>query len=150
MQCPVCGADGTRVIDSRPADDNSAIRRRRVCETCDHRFTTYERCGETLSVRKRSGELEPFNATKLSAGLGAALADRPASANQVSTIVGHIRTRLRGVDGIVDSDTIGSLVLDELRTVDEVAYLRFASVYKEFTGASDFEREMESLESAAD
>lgn len=150
MRCPECNADDSRVIDSRPADDGAAIRRRRLCETCDTRFTTYERCERTLMVRKRSGELEPFDATKLSAGVGAALADRPASATQVSSLVNEVERRAKSAGGVVESDEIGKAVLELLRAVDEVAYLRFASVYKEFQGAEDFEREMASLESAGE
>lgn len=150
MRCPECNADDSRVIDSRPADDGAAIRRRRLCETCDTRFTTYERCERTLMVRKRSGELEPFDATKLSAGVGAALADRPASATQVSSLVNEVERRAKLAGGVVESDEIGKAVLELLRGVDEVAYLRFASVYKEFQGAEDFEREMAALESASE
>lgn len=150
MRCPECNADDSRVIDSRPADDGAAIRRRRLCETCDTRFTTYERCERTLMVRKRSGDLEPFDATKLSAGVGAALADRPASATQVSSLVNEVESRAKAAGGVVESDEIGKAVLELLRAVDEVAYLRFASVYKEFQGAEDFEREMASLESATE
>lgn len=147
MRCPECRADETRVIDSRPADDGSAIRRRRVCEVCDARFTTYERYERAQMVRKRSGELEPFDATKLSAGVGAALADRPASTTEISSLVGEVEAMIRRKGGTVDSEEIGRAVLQKLRVVDEVAYLRFASVYKEFQGAEDFEREMAALDS---
>lgn len=98
-------------------------------------------------VRKRSGVTEPFDSTKLSAGVGAALADRPASAAQISALVGEVERTIRAQGGTVDSEEIGRLVLEHLREVDEVAYLRFASVYKEFQGAEDFEREMAALES---
>lgn len=150
MRCPECNADDSRVIDSRPADDGAAIRRRRLCEACGTRFTTYERCERTLMVRKRSGELEPFDASKLSAGVGAALADRPASATQVSSLVTEVENRARSSGGVVESDEIGKAVLELLRGVDEVAYLRFASVYKEFQGAEDFERELTALESVTE
>ena len=136
------------MIDSRPAEDGGAIRRRRACEECGTRFTTYERHERTLIVRKRSGALEPFDAAKLSAGIGAALADRPASAAQVSALVAGVEVAARAEGGIVDSEQIGLAVLERLRHLDEVAYLRFASVYKEFQGAEDFEREMAALESA--
>lgn len=142
MRCPDCLADDTRVIDSRPADEGTAIRRRRMCEACDARFTTYERSDRTLMVRKRSGTLEPFDSAKLSAGVGAALADRPTSATQVSTLVSEVEAALNRSGRIVESDEIGRRVLESLRSVDEVAYLRFASVYKEFQGTEDFEREM--------
>lgn len=150
MRCPECRADETRVIDSRPADDGTAIRRRRTCEVCGVRFTTYERCERELMVRKRSGKLEPFDAAKLSAGVGAALADRPTSATDISSLVGAVERLIRSRGGTVDSEDIGRAVLEKLRTVDEVAYLRFASVYKEFQGAEDFEREMAALDSATD
>ena len=150
MRCPQCDASDTRVIDSRPADDGASIRRRRLCERCDTRFTTYERCERTLMVRKRSGVLEPFDAAKLSAGIGAALADRPASAAQVSSLVAAVEAHARAGGLTVDSEQIGLAVLERLRALDEVAYLRFASVYKEFQGAEDFEREMAALESAGE
>lgn len=150
MRCPQCEADDTRVIDSRPADDGVAIRRRRSCERCGARFTTYERCERTLMVKKRSGSLEPFDAAKLSAGIGAALADRPASAAQVSALVAGVEAESRAAGGVVDSERIGLVVLEHLRSLDEVAYLRFASVYKDFQGAEDFEREMAALESASE
>lgn len=150
MRCPDCGAADTRVIDSRPADDGAAIRRRRSCESCQSRFTTYERAERLLMVRKRSGLLEPFDSSKLSAGVGAALADRPASADQVSRLAAEVERRMGGRGGVVSSEEIGHAVLELLREVDEVAYLRFASVYKDFQAAEDFEREMAALESAAD
>lgn len=147
MRCPHCDADDTRVIDSRPADLKSAIRRRRLCERCAQRFTTYERVERSLVVRKRSGGLEPFDAAKLSAGVGAAVADRPVSATDVSALVTDVERRVSAHSAEVASEEIGRMVLDRLRDVDEVAYLRFASVYKEFQGAEDFEREMAALES---
>lgn len=150
MHCPQCEAEDTRVIDSRPADEGAAIRRRRSCELCEFRFTTYERRDQVLMVRKRSGVVEPFDASKLSAGVGAALADRPASTTEISSLVSSVEDDVRKAGGTVDSETIGLAVLARLREVDEVAYLRFASVYKEFQGAEDFEREMAALESAGD
>ncbi|MFP3915762.1 MAG: transcriptional regulator NrdR [Actinomycetota bacterium] len=149
MRCPECRAADTKVIDSRPADDGTSIRRRRLCAACDRRFTTYERHERVLMVRKRSGDLEPFDSAKLSAGVGAALADRPSSATEVSSLVREVETAIRGT-GTVDSEEIGREVLERLRVVDEVAYLRFASVYKEFQGAEDFEREMAALDSVGE
>lgn len=101
-------------------------------------------------VRKRSGAIEPFDAAKLTAGVGAALADRPASATQVSALVADVERLMRAKGATVDSEDIGKAVLERLRSVDEVAYLRFASVYKEFQGAEDFEREMAELESVTE
>ena len=148
MLCPSCGASETRVIDSRPAEGGSAIRRRRECETCEHRFTTYERLEPQLVVRKRNGRLEVFSAPKLASGLSAALADRPVTGSEVEELVAEIEQELRLSGSEITSEEIGRQVLERLKDLDEVAYLRFASVYKEFQGAADFEREMAELESA--
>lgn len=148
MLCPSCGASDTRVIDSRPAEEGSAIRRRRQCEACGHRFTTYERLEPQLMVRKRSGRLEPFSAPKLAASISAALADRPVSGSDVEDVVEQLGDAMRDAGPQVTSEDIGRAVLDTLRELDEVAYLRFASVYKDFQDATDFEREMAELDSA--
>jgi transcriptional repressor NrdR len=150
MRCPECHSADTRVIDSRPANEATAIRRRRSCGDCRHRFTTYERYDSSLMVRKRSGSVEPFDAAKLTAGVGAALADRPTSATEVSDLVMEVEHAVTALGPVVESEAIGRAVLDRLRVLDEVAYLRFASVYKEFQGTEDFEREMAALESAGD
>ena len=149
MQCPTCGASNNRVVDSRPAEDGRAIRRRRECENCEDRFTTYERLEPQLMVRKRNGRLEAFSTTKLTSGVSAALADRPVSGSQVEALVAGVEDSLRSTGGSqVTSEQIGHEVLEQLRGLDEVAYLRFASVYKEFKGAADFEKELAELESA--
>lgn len=148
MQCPVCGASENRVIDSRPAEEGGAIRRRRECEACDSRFTTYERLEPQLMVRKRNGRLEAFSTTKLASGVSAALADRPVSGSQVETLIAEVEDALRSNGSQVTSEDIGREVLERLKALDEVAYLRFASVYKEFQGAADFEKEMAELDSA--
>ncbi len=150
MQCPTCGAPDTRVIDSRPAEQGSSIRRRRLCESCQGRFTTYERLEPQLTVRKRDGRLETFSAPKLAAGISAALADRPVSGSTVEGLVEGVGAKLRRAGVQTTSDEIGREVLERLKTLDEVAYLRFASVYKGFQGAEDFEKEMEALESAGE
>ncbi len=150
MRCPECHSADTRVIDSRPADEATAIRRRRSCGDCRNRFTTYERYDASLMIRKRSGNVEPFDPAKLTAGVGAALADRPISATEVSDLVMEVEHAIKGLGPIVESEVIGRAVLDRLRTLDEVAYLRFASVYKEFQGTEDFEREMAALESTGE
>lgn len=147
MLCPACGAHDTKVIDSRPAENGVSIRRRRRCETCGHRFTTYERLEPQLMVLKRSGRLEPFSPTKLAMGISAAVADRPVSGSDVEAVVDQIEEAVAAVGPQVSSEDIGRLVLAKLRELDEVAYLRYASVYKEFQGAADFEREMAELES---
>lgn len=148
MLCPACDADDTRVIDSRPADNGTAVRRRRECEQCRQRFTTYERLEPQLMVLKRSGNLEAFSAPKLTSGISAALADRPVSGSDIESLVESIEDELNSVGSQVSSEDIGRLVLDRLRDLDEVAYLRYASVYKEFQGAADFEKEMAELEAA--
>ena len=144
MRCPVCATDDTRVVDSRPVDRGDAIRRRRECRACGRRFTTYERVAPTF-VRKRDGRLEPFDSDKIRRGLENALADRPLPVGTVQALVergeGFARSSTE-----VSAEEIGRIVLEGLRDVDQVAYLRFASVYKEFQGASDFEKEMASLE----
>ena len=148
MLCPACGETDIRVIDSRPAENGGAIRRRRECEACAHRFTTYERVEPQQTVVKRSGEHEVFSPTKLASGISAALADRPVSGSEVERVVEEIDQTVRAAGPQVSSEEIGRLVLDYLRELDEVAYLRYASVYKEFQGAADFEKEMAELESA--
>ena len=141
MLCPACGAGEIRVIDSRPAENGASIRRRRECESCGHRFTTYERLEPQLTVLKRSGRLEPFSPAKLASGISAALADRPVSGSDVESVVDEIEETVRRSGPQVTTEEIGHLVLDRLRELDEVAYLRYASVYKEFQGAADFEKE---------
>ena len=148
MLCPTCNAAATRVIDSRPAEGGEAIRRRRQCGVCDHRFTTYERLEPQLVVRKRNGRLEAFSAPKLASGVAAALADRAVSGSDVQRLIGEVESSLRTKGAQVTSEEIGREVLDRLKVLDEVAYLRFASVYKEFQEAADFEKEMAELESA--
>ncbi|MDX1690720.1 MAG: transcriptional regulator NrdR [Acidimicrobiia bacterium] len=146
MRCPYCDAEDTRVVDSRPVEGGSAIRRRRACESCGDRFTTYERRQAALMVRKRSGHHEPFDAAKLEAGLTAAIADRPVPAGTVERLVRQIESWAEAQGPEIDSDDLGMRVLAELRDLDEVAYLRFASVYKDFSGPRDFEREMAELD----
>lgn len=146
MRCPQCGAVDSRVVDSRPAEDQTAIRRRRECVSCGRRFTTYERLAPVLVVRKRDGHLEPFSGVKLRAGVESAVADRPVAPGQVDSLLEEIEATVASAGGPVSSDAIGSWVLAGLRTIDEVAYLRFASVYEDFEGPDDFERALEELE----
>ncbi|MGD2100808.1 MAG: transcriptional regulator NrdR [Acidimicrobiia bacterium] len=148
MLCPVCGSAETRVIDSRPAESGVSIRRRRECEACSQRFTTYERLEPQLVVVKRSGSVEPFSSLKLASGISAAFADRPMSGSEIEGVVDEIEAKLRSSGTPVETEVIGRLVLDHLRDLDQVAYLRYASVYKEFQDAADFEREMAELEAA--
>ena len=146
MRCPLCTTDDTRVIDSRPSEGGYVVRRRRRCSTCGYRFTTYETSTVVITVRKRSGAIEPFDARKVRRGLESALADRPVAADSVDAIIAEIEAAGKASGLELTSDDIGRLVLEGLRRVDEVAYLRFASVYKDFQGASDFEAEMAALE----
>jgi transcriptional repressor NrdR len=148
MLCPICGAPSTRVIDSRPAEAGQAIRRRRECEDCGHRFTTYERLEPQLMVRKRNGRLEPFSRAKVAVGISAALADRPISGSAIESLAEEVEASSRGHGSQVSSEDVGREVLQRLRALDEVGYLRFASVYKEFQDAADFEKEVAALESA--
>jgi len=146
MRCPLCATEDTRVIDSRPAEGGGAIRRRRECLVCGERFTTFERPIVVATVVKRSGRREPFESEKVRRGLESALAGRPVPDGTVDDIVARIEASARGGSALVTSDELGRAVLAELRDLDEVAYLRFASVYKEFQGASDFEREAAALD----
>ncbi len=134
------------MIDSRSAEDGRTIRRRRECIECGHRFTTFERATYQPLVRKRSGNLEPFSADKVRTGIEQALADRPVPAGTVEALVLQTESLFGPDTSVVSAAAIGDCVLAGLRAADEVAYLRFASVYKDFTGARDFEREMAALE----
>ncbi len=145
MRCPVCDADDTRVVDSRPADGGGAIRRRRECESCGSRFTTYERAEVTVVVIKRDGSREPFRPDKVRLGVAPSLTDRPVTARQVDDLVKRVEAFAAAQGREVTSDQIGREVLEALRELDEVAYVRFASVYKDFQGARDFEREVAAL-----
>jgi transcriptional repressor NrdR len=140
-----------KVVDSRAAEDGAAIRRRRECLDCGQRFTTYERVEEmSLVVVKRSGEREPFARSKIVAGVGAASKNRPVSEGQMEALAADIEETLRLLRPEVTSEEVGVAVLDRLRALDEVAYLRFASVYKDFSGATDFEREAGLLKKSTD
>jgi transcriptional repressor NrdR len=150
VHCPVCHADDTKVVDSRLAEEGAAVRRRRHCLSCAHRFTTFERVDEVpLLVLKSDGRTQPFDRSKIVAGILAATKGRhvePALAEQIAEAV-EDGVRLQGSE--VSSAQLGLAVLDRLRTVDEVAYLRFASVYKNFDAAADFHREIELLTKGA-
>jgi transcriptional repressor NrdR len=145
MRCPECGFDSSRVIDSRPSEEGVSIRRRRECESCAFRFTTYERTEAVRRVRKRSGRLEPFDSAKLSAGLRSALAERPVPENAIDDLVTRVEAVVFAGAGPIESSTIGALVLEGLKELDTVAYLRFASVYEDFEGAEDFEQALAGL-----
>jgi transcriptional repressor NrdR len=143
MRCPWCGREDDKVIDSRPADGGEAVRRRRQCLACGRRYTTFERVEELgLTVVKRNGTMEPYDRSKLLAGIEKAVANSPVTADQVAALVVRIEDRLRRNGPRVRSEQVGLEVLAALRKLDQVAYLRYASVYKDFQGASDFEREL--------
>jgi transcriptional repressor NrdR len=146
VRCPACGSLDDKVVDSRLAEEGAAIRRRRECLTCGRRVTTFERVEEVpLTVLKRSGGREPFDRSKVAAGIRAAAKNRPLSAAQIAEVSAEVEeaVRLRGAE--VASSGIGMVVLERLRALDEVAYVRFASVYKDFDDPSDFGRELELL-----
>jgi transcriptional repressor NrdR len=146
VRCPYCRAADDKVVDSRPADDGAAIRRRRECLTCGRRYTTYERLEELpLMVRKRAGVAEPFERAKLAAGIERAVKNRLEDAT-VDAIAAEIEEHVRGEGAEVASERIGLAVLERLRVLDPVSYLRFASVYKGFEDLGDFEREVAVLQ----
>lgn len=146
MRCPWCGADDDRVVDSRPADGGSAIRRRRQCAACGRRYSTYERIEDVgLVVRKRDDSRDPFRREKVTAGILKATKNRPVSEFQVEELVDRVEERLRRKGPEVTSEQVGLEVLQQLRKLDEVAYIRFASVYKDFQEITDFERELGTL-----
>jgi transcriptional repressor NrdR len=147
VRCPYCAADDDKVVDSRPAEDAAAVRRRRECLACGRRFTTYERVEEMpLMVVKRSGGREPFDAAKLRAGVEHAVAGSAIDAAAVDGLVNAVEERARSRGHEVTSEWVGLAVLDQLRVLDPVSYVRFASVYKGFDELSDFEREVGELQ----
>ena len=147
MRCPACQYNGTRVVDSRPVDDNKEIRRRRECEDCGFRFTTFERIEETpLIVVKKDGSREEFSREKVLRGLIRACEKRPVALKTLEDIVMDIEKDLRRIgNSEVNSGEVGELVMDRLAKVDEVAYVRFASVYRQFKDISVFFDELKDL-----
>ncbi len=141
MRCPFCGSDNSQVKDSRPSDENSSIRRRRVCSDCSGRFTTFERVQlRDLVVVKKSGRKVPFNRDKLSRSVEIALRKRPIEPERVERLVtGLVRQLESSGETEISSAEIGELVMAALRELDPVAYVRFASVYRDFRDASDFQ-----------
>lgn len=142
VRCPYCEVDDDKVVDSRPLDDAAAVRRRRECLACGRRFTTHERVVELpLMVVKRSGLKEPFEREKLADGIRKAIAGRTVAPAAVDAAVAEIEEEARAAGPEVPTELLGMAVLERLRMLDEVSYLRFASVYKGFDDAADFERE---------
>ena len=148
MRCPVCGALETRVIETRSVDDGKVNRRRRECPECQGRFTTYERLEEKnyLWVVKKDGSREAFDRQKLTRGLQRACEKLPVQLEKIEEAVAHIEDKLRtSGQGEVSATTIGELASDELRKINKVAYVRFASVYREFTDISSFTHDIAKL-----
>ena len=144
MKCPFCSHENTRVIDSRPADDNNSIRRRRVCDECGKRFTTYEKV-ETipLIVIKKDDNRETFDRTKIEAGVLRACHKRPISANQIKELVDAVENEVFGrEEKEISSRVIGEIVMNKLKDLEAVAYVRFASVYREFKDVNTFMEEL--------
>lgn len=141
MRCPFCGHDDSQVKDSRPTEDNSAIRRRRQCEACGGRFTTFERIQlRELTVVKAEGHREPFEREKLERSLSVACRKRPVDNAQIEKLASGIQRQLETLgENEIESKRIGEFVMDGLKALDSVAYIRFASVYKDFSEAKDFE-----------
>lgn len=147
MRCPRCGCEESRVIDSRPAENNGAIRRRRECESCGFRFTTYERCEEIpLMVLKHDGRKEPFDRQKLMRGLVAATVKRDIGVERLNRLIDTIESELRDKGRTqVPSSELGEMVLHRLLSMDKVAYVRFASVYRDFKDIDEFSDELRRL-----
>lgn len=148
MRCPHCRSlDRDRVVDSRTAEDGAAVRRRRECEACGQRFTTFERPeAVSVTVIKRSGEEVPYDREKVISGLQKACVNRPVDASAIERVADEVEELVRVSSGrAIPSEEIGLAILDRLRELDEVAYVRFASVYKDFQEIGDFEREVGSL-----
>lgn len=147
MKCPFCGHDNTRVIDSRPAEENNSIRRRRVCDECDKRFTTYEKV-ETipLIIIKKDNNRETYDRSKIEAGVLRACHKRPISAGQIEKLVDEVETEVfKMEEKEISSDVIGEYVMEKLKELDMVAYVRFASVYREFKDINIFMDELKKV-----
>ena len=147
MKCPFCNQDNTRVVDSRPADDNTAIRRRRMCDACGKRFTTYEKV-ETIAliVIKKDQNREQFDRSKIEAGVLRACHKRPVSAEQIHRLVDDVETEVFNLEEReIPSSVIGEIVMDKLKDLEAVAYVRFASVYREFKDVNTFMDELKKI-----
>ena len=147
MKCPYCGDEDTRVIDSRPADDNTAIRRRRQCDVCGKRFTTYEKVEAIpLMVIKKDKSREPYDREKLMQGVIRSCHKRPVSMERIEACINEIESEIYNMEiREVDSSVIGGIVMDKIKDLDEVAYVRFASVYREFKDVNTFMDELKKI-----
>ena len=147
MRCPFCGHNDTQVKDSRPTEDNAAIRRRRFCPSCGARFTTFERVQlRELTILKKNGKRAPFDRDKLERSVQISLRKRPVDQDRIERMVSGIQRRLESMgEAEIPSSVIGEMVMDSLANLDPVAYVRFASVYRNFREAKDFEEFVEDL-----
>lgn len=147
MKCPFCSSENTRVIDSRPADDNNSIRRRRMCDECGKRFTTYEKV-ETipLIIIKKDNNREQYDRQKIEAGILNACHKRPISAKQITDLIDDVETEIFArEEKEIPSQEIGAIVMDKIKDLDDVAYVRFASVYREFKDVNTFMNELKKV-----
>ncbi len=147
MKCPFCSKDNTRVIDSRPADDNNSIRRRRQCDDCKRRFTTYEKIESIpLVVIKKDNNRESYDRSKIESGVFRSCHKRPISINQITALVDEVETEIFSrEDKEIPSNIIGEILMDKLKDLDAVAYVRFASVYREFKDVNTFMNELKKI-----
>jgi transcriptional repressor NrdR len=150
MRCPYCGAPDTQVKDSRPTEDDASIRRRRICSSCGRRFTTFERVQlRDLVVVKRSGRRAPFDRDKLERSVEVAVRKRPVGREQIEELVSHVTRKLEALgEAEIPSSTVGEFVMEELKGLDDVAYVRFASVYRDFRDSRDFEAALAELKNS--
>lgn len=147
MKCPFCGDDNTKVIDSRPADDNSSIRRRRQCDCCNKRFTTYEKIESIpLVIIKKDNIRESYDRTKIEKGVFRACHKRPISVEQITNLVDQVESAIYNMEEReISSSVVGQIVMEKLKDLDDVAYVRFASVYREFKDVNTFMDELRSM-----
>jgi transcriptional repressor NrdR len=147
MKCPFCFADNDRVLDSRASQDGFAIRRRRECQGCRRRFTTYERIeATTVKIIKKDDSREPFDHAKIKRGLEKACWKRPVSDQQLEAVIAAVESEIEAnFESEVESRLVGELVMQQLRSLDEVAYVRFASVYRQFKDVQDFVKELQPM-----
>jgi transcriptional repressor NrdR len=152
MHCPKCGHDATRVIDSRVNPDGRGIRRRRECEKCEFRFSTQETVlKDDLLIQKRDGRREPFDRVKVLSGINRAMGKRPIEPSQIESMIDEIERELEEkYTDAVPSDAVGKKVMEKLKKLDMISYIRFACVYKEFRDISDFEKEFKQLKQNVD
>lgn len=146
MQCPKCKAEDTKVIDSRVSEQGKVIRRRRECEKCGRRFTTFERAEMgSIMVKKKDGTFEPYNRTKLENGIFIACGKRPVTRQQIDEMVNELEEKWAANKKMVTSQTVGNDVIEYLKKLDHIAYIRFASVYRSFKDVDEFKEELNKL-----